>query len=83
MQATPNSTVIPIEQIELETWFERDRANVELRNTRTDTTILSFWDEEVSALVEDGFLNPRDWHASLYEYAQYLGVLPTAEGGAL
>jgi len=82
MQANSNSTVLPIEQTELETWFERDRAHVELRNAQTDATILEFWDEDVSELVEDGFLNPRDWHGSLYEYAAYLGVLPGKEAGA-
>lgn len=30
------------EQTELETWFERDRAHVELRNAQTDSTILEF-----------------------------------------
>lgn len=83
MQANLNSTVISIEQTELQTWFERDRAHVELRNAQTDATILEFWDEDVSELVEDGFLNPRDWHGSLYEYAAYLGVLPGTEAGAL
>lgn len=83
MQAKTNLTVIPIEKTQLETWFERDRAHVELRNTQTGTPILSIWDEDVAELVEDGFLNPRDWHGSLYEYAAYLGVLPSTEGGAL
>ena len=83
MQANSNSTAIPIEQTELEMWFERDRAHVELRNAQTDATILEFWDAAVSELVEDGFLNPRDWHGSLYEYAAYLGVLPGTEAGAL
>jgi len=82
MQANSNSTAIPIEQTELETWFERDRAYVELRNAQTDATILEFWDEDVAELVEDGFLNPRDWHGSLYEYAAYLGALPGTEAGA-
>jgi len=82
MQANSNSTVIPIEQTTLETWFERDRAHVGLRNAQTDAPILSFWDEDVAELVEDGFLNPRDWHGSLYEYAVYLGVLPGTEAGA-
>lgn len=83
MRATLDSTVIPIEQTELQTWFERDRAHVELRNTKTDATILEFWDEDVAELVEDGFLNPCDWHGSLYEYAAYLAVLPGTEAGAL
>ncbi|MGB7082627.1 MAG: hypothetical protein WBD54_13420 [Candidatus Acidiferrales bacterium] len=82
MQARSNSTVIPIEQTELETWFERNRAHVELRSAQTHAPILSFWDEDIAELVEDGFLNPRDWHGSLYEYAAYLGVLPGTEAGA-
>ena len=83
MQANSNPTVIPIKITELETWFERDRAHIELRNAQTDTPILSIWDEGIAELVEDGFLNPRDWHGSLYEYAAYLGVLPSTEGGEL
>ena len=52
------------------TWFERDRAHVCLLDRETeDFTIVEFWDEEVQEAVEDGFLNPRDWHGSLCEYA--------------
>jgi len=29
---------------------------------------------DVAELVEDGFLNPRDWHRSAFEYAQHLGL---------
>ncbi|MHB8755646.1 MAG: hypothetical protein ACYC92_11920 [Candidatus Acidiferrales bacterium] len=82
MRATPDYIVIPIEQTELQTWFERDRAHVELRDAQTDAAILEFWDEDVAQLVEDGFLNPRDWRGSLYEYAAHLGVLPSTEAGA-
>ena len=56
------------------TWFERDRAHVELVND-VDETVLEFWDEDVSGLVEDGFLNPRDWTGSMTEYAQHLGLI--------
>lgn len=84
MRATPDSTVLPIEQTELVTWFERDRAHVALCDVNSDgNAILEFWDSDVAELVEDGFLNPRDWHGSLYEYAAYLGELPSAEAGAL
>ncbi|MGC1620032.1 MAG: hypothetical protein WA765_16200 [Candidatus Acidiferrum sp.] len=84
MQANSDSTAIPIEQTELQTWFERDRAHVALCDKNSDgDAILEFWDEDVAELVEDGFLNPRDWHGSLYEYAAYLGVLPGTEAGAL
>jgi hypothetical protein len=60
---------------ECSTWFERDRAHVELREAATGRTIIEWWDEQVSEAVEDGFLNPRDWHRSAREYAVYLGVL--------
>ena len=56
------------------TWFERDRAHVELVND-VDETVLEFWDEDVSGLVEDGFLNPRDWEGSMTEYAEHLGLI--------
>lgn len=59
----------------IETWFERDRAHVELRNASTGETIIEWWDEEVAEMVEDGFLDPRDWHRSAREYAVYIGAL--------
>jgi hypothetical protein len=54
---------------EINTWFERDRSHVELRNRLTDETIVEWWDEDVTQAVDDGFLNPNDWHASAYRYA--------------
>ena len=47
-----------IENLDLYTWFERDRAHVELRNKETDKTLIEFWDNEVGEMVEDGFLDP-------------------------
>jgi hypothetical protein len=64
-----------IEDTDLETWFERDRAHVELKDKRTDETIIEFWDEAVNEAVEDGFLNPRDYHTSCFEYADSLGLV--------
>jgi hypothetical protein len=63
-------------QTTIETWFERDRQHVELRDSRNDSTIVEWWDEAVTEAVEDGFLNPRDWHGSAYEYASERGMLP-------
>lgn len=60
---------------EIYTWFERDRAHVELRAVRTERTIIEWWDEEVTEAIEDGFLNPRDYHASALEYAKERGLL--------
>ena len=64
-----------IENFDLYTWFERDRAHVELRNKETDETLIEFWDNEVGEMVEDGFLDPGDWKESLWDYAKYLGII--------
>lgn len=70
--------VISIDSTECRTWFERDRQHVNLVNKLTDETIIEFWDESVSEAIEDGFLNPRDYHQSAYDYAKYIGILPAA-----
>src|SRR5205823_1880758 len=62
------------------TWFERDRQHVELLQKGTDRTLIEWWDEEVSEAVEDGFLNPRDYHRSAYEYAVYIGAIRDPSG---
>ena len=41
---------------EVQTWFERDRAHVELRSKDNDQTIIEFWDEAVQEEVEAGYL---------------------------
>lgn len=64
--------------IELETWFERDRAHVEIHNKKTDKTIYELWDDDVRQAVEDGFLNPKDWKGSMIEYAKHLGIIKEA-----
>lgn len=60
---------------EIHTWFERDRQRVELRDAETDETIIEWWDESVSEAVEDGFLDPSDWHGSALECAESYGLL--------
>lgn len=52
----------------IQTWFERDRAHVWLGTAAGDKTLLEFWDDAVSQAVEDGFLNPEDWHGSALNY---------------
>lgn len=66
-----------IEETQLQTWFERDRAWVALQ-TLDGETILEFWDSAVSEAIEDGFLNPRRYHESAYGYAEHLRLV----GGA-
>ena len=68
--------VISIGETTLHTWFERDRAHVELRSRLTDQTIIEWWDDAVSEAAEDGFLSPRDYHTSAYQYALEHGMLP-------
>jgi len=62
-------------QLEVHTWFERDRAHVELRDSETDETIVEAWDEDLRDLVDLGILNPKDWKGSLIEYARAHGLL--------
>lgn len=71
-----------IENTLLDTWFERDRAHVSLTEKTTGAGVLDVWDEEVAALVEDGFLDPRAWHRSAVEYANHLGLRPVPAGAA-
>ena len=67
---------VSFEQTKVNTWFERDRAHVELCfSIGEERTILGWWDEQVADLVEDGFLTPRDWHRSAYDYAVHLGIV--------
>jgi len=73
-----------IDDTELHTWFERDRAHVELRNRNTDRTIIEFWDDEVYEAAEDGFitlppfprlLDEEQLHVEVYNLAHERGML--------
>jgi hypothetical protein len=72
----PSGTPLDIDATELHTWFERDRAHVELRSKLDDATIIEWWDDAVNEAVEDGFLNPQDYHQSAYDYARERDMLP-------
>lgn len=67
--------LVPMEDTECHTWFERDRSHVELRHRLTEKTLVEWWDEAVSEAVNDGFLDPKDYHASAYDYAASHGLL--------
>ena len=60
----------------IDTWFERDRSYVGLTNK--DDVILEFWDNDVVELIEDGFIDPKNYLVSMLEYANYLGVIKGA-----
>ncbi len=53
----------------IETWFERDRAYIGLFETYTGKLIMEWWDDALLEVVACGFLDPRDYHKSAYEYA--------------
>ena len=60
--------MIKFEDTSLHTWEERDRSHVELRNKKTEKTLIEWWDDEVNEAIEDGFLDPRSLHESVYDY---------------
>lgn len=58
------------DNFQIYTWFERDRAHVELRNETTGETVVEWWDEQVAEAIEDGFLDPKNWFKSVMDYAK-------------
>jgi hypothetical protein len=72
---------VDIDDTELETWFERDRAHVELREKGGGTTIVEWWDDAVQEMAEDGFLTmgrgERALHESAFKYAEQHKLFPT------
>ena len=38
-------------------------------------TIVEWWDDAVSEAIEDGFLDPRNYHQSAWDYAVYIGAV--------
>jgi len=63
------------EDYEVHTWFERDRAHVEVRDAKTDETILDLWDDDVQQAIDYGYLDPSDFEGSAIEYAKELGLI--------
>jgi hypothetical protein len=64
-----------MDNLKVYTWFERDRAHVELRDENTDETIFELWDNDVRDSVEMGFLRPSDYENSMIEYAEHLNII--------
>lgn len=59
----------------VDTWFERDRAYVGLVNTKTEETVVEWWDDQVHEAIQDGFLDPRDYKKSALEYAKSMKLI--------
>jgi hypothetical protein len=56
------------EKTEIYTWFERDRAHIELRDKESQETLIEWWDNDAVSAVDDGFLSPGDFHQSAFDY---------------
>lgn len=70
---------VAFEDTEIDTWFERDRASVVLRDKATQQeTYAEWWDEDVQGDVDAGYLDPNDWHGSAYRTAVERGLIREA-----
>lgn len=61
-------------QYKVNTHFERDRAYVSVEDLN-GKEIITWWDDDVRELIDDGFLNPKNFEKSAIEYARYLGLI--------
>lgn len=59
-----------LNETHIETWFERDRAHVALYDSRSGAILGEWWDDQVGQAIEDGFLDPRNYHGSAYEWVR-------------
>lgn len=66
------------DDLEVSTWFERDRKNVRVVDNRRGEDeegyeLLCIWDSQVDEMITDGFLNPWDIRGSVYKYLKSHG----------
>ncbi len=73
--SAPVAKAYSMDNLELHTWFERDRSCVELRCKETDATVFEVWDEACQEAFEDGFLDRRNLKESAYEWAKDIGAI--------
>jgi hypothetical protein len=71
---------VALSETRLSVWEERDRAHVELINTKNDATIVEWWDDQVREAIEDGFLKPGKLHETAYDYAVHVGLINRPRG---
>ena len=69
---------IPQASTELIQWRKGSRSHVALRAAGSHKTIVSWWDEHVTAAIEAGDLEVSDMHTSAYRYASTHKLLPPA-----
>jgi hypothetical protein len=67
-----------VNNTELNTWFERDRASIILEDKASGKSIMEWWDEGVKEAQDDGFLgsDQRKWHEEAVDYANERGLKP-------
>jgi hypothetical protein len=63
-------------EVEVKTWFERDRSHVSVDEADTDETIAEWWDEDVQQMYEDGFFKGggRELERSVVTYLDEVGA---------
>lgn len=71
---TMTKEIVAIENTFCDVWKKDDRACVILFDKGREKILLEFWDAEVSNAIECGFLNPKDFHKSAYEYYKFLNL---------
>lgn len=69
-------SLIPQDATELVRWRKGNRSHVALRTAGSHKTIVSWWDEHVTAAIEAGDLEVSDMHTSAYKYAADHHLLP-------
>lgn len=67
-----------IDNTEFDTWSERDRDSVILKDKASGNSIMEWWDDAVEEAVTDGFLgrDKRNWHQDAVDYANEHGLKP-------
>ena len=88
-------TQLTREDVRVELWAERDRLHIGIQDKKTGEYIVSWWDEEASAMFDQGFFydpGPLGWRipaekrrfeGSVLAYAEKMGLLSTGTPGAI
>lgn len=66
--------LLPFHETRIDTFFERGDARVSLLDP-DGNTIVEWVGDDVAVAIEDGFLDPHDWHESAYKYAKDTDLL--------
>jgi uncharacterized membrane protein (UPF0127 family) len=74
------------DDVDVDSWVERDRIGIWVVDLRTDKTIAEWWDEEAREMFDQGFFKPAAWiknqtlwgkefRESVLDYLEHTGVL--------